>query len=91
MEEPKKVCTTIDSGLSSEEDARRDHLSSSSSSSNDEIKNTAEDSQSEKSSYSEKQEKESMAKEDDRLQGKFSIILDFFWDFVKSSPILSPL
>ena len=61
-----------DSGLSSEEgsDAVRPHLSSSSSSSNDEMKNVDCNS-SDKSSYSEKQEKES-AKEtaSDRLQGK---------------------
>ena len=63
-----------DSGLSSEEDARH-HLSSSSSSSNDEIKvNHLECiSNSDKSSYSEKQEKlAEEAKENhvDRLQGK---------------------
>ena len=63
-------CSGTDSGLSSEEgsDAVRPHLSSSSSSSNDEMKNDC--NSSDKSSYSEKQEKES-AKETaaDRLQG----------------------
>lgn len=62
------ITTTIDSGLSSEEDARH-HLSSSSSSSNDEIK-THDCNSSDKSSYSEKQEKESAKEtEADRLQG----------------------
>ena len=69
-------CSGTDSGLSSEEGssdgAVRNHLSSSSSSgSNDEIKNVVDCNSSDKSSYSEKQEKESAKEtEADRLQGK---------------------
>ena len=69
-------CSGTDSGLSSEEGsdgAVRNHLSSSSSSgSNDEMKNVVDCNSSDKSSYSEKQEKESAKEtEADRLQGKF--------------------
>ena len=68
-------CSGTDSGLSSEEGsdgAVRNHLSSSSSSgSNDEMKNVVDCNSSDKSSYSEKQEKESAKEtEADRLQGK---------------------
>ena len=76
-------CSGTDSGLSSEEGssdgAVRNHLSSSSSSgSNDEMKNVViEDcNSSDKSSYSEKQEKESAKEtEADRLQGEFKKML----------------
>ena len=80
-------CSGTDSGLSSEEGssdgAVRNHLSSSSSSgSNDEMKNVViEDcNSSDKSSYSEKQEKESAKEtEADRLQGKKNIFIFFFY------------
>ena len=79
-------CSGTDSGLSSEEGssdgAVRNHLSSSSSSgSNDEMKNVViEDcNSSDKSSYSEKQEKESAKEtEADRLQGKKKYFHLFF-------------
>ena len=66
-------CVATDSGMSSEED--RHHLSSASSSSNDEIK-------SDKSSYSEKQDKEpSKESSQDILIGKLLLNRNFASDY----------